>query len=78
MDDVLKLNGEVFRICPIDSRKLEVSLDDGRTFSTRYHATQIGAFISIGIEDGKLIADTEKGICYSSNYGRSWLFKKRF
>lgn len=78
MDDVLELNGEIFRVCPFDSRKLEVSLDGGKTFSTRYHATQIGAFISIGIENGRLEADTEKGICYSTNYGRSWLFKQRF
>lgn len=72
MSQMIIYNGEMIRICPNNSNKLEYSKNDGRTWSTRFSGSSYGTFMEL-IDNGKeLLANTSKGLFYSKNEGRTW------
>ncbi len=72
MSQMIIKDGEMIRICPKDSKKLEYSTTNGRSWSTRFSGSSIGAFTDL-VDGGKeLLAKTEKGLYYSTTKGRSW------
>ena len=69
---MINLGKELLRISPKDSKKLEYSSNDGRSWSTRYMGGTAGRFEDL-VDNGKeLLATTDKGVYYSKNDGRSW------
>lgn len=73
MSQMINLGDELLRISPKDNRKLEYSVNDGRTWSTRYHGSNsVGEFEDLMDNGDEILANTEKGLFYSKNEGRMW------
>ncbi len=72
MSQMIIKDGEMIRISPKDSKKLEYSTTQGRSWSTRFSGSSMGSFK--GLMDGgkEIIAQTDKGLYYSTTKGRSW------
>lgn len=77
MPQMINYGGELIRISPKDSKKLEYSKNNGQSWILRYiGSSSYGKFIDL-IDNGKeLIATTEKGLFYSTNKGQSWIIRK--
>ena len=70
---MINLGKELLRISPKDSGKLEVSTNDGRTWSRRSAASSsMGKFIDLTDSGKEILATTEKGLYVSTNAGRTW------
>ena len=65
-------DGEMIRISPKNSKKLEYSTTNGRSWSTRFPGSSIGSFQGLLDGGNEIIAQTEKGLYYSTTKGRSW------
>ena len=65
-------DGEMIRISPKDSKKLEYSTTNGRSWSTRFPGASMGAFLNLTDAGKEILAQTEKGLYYSTTKGRSW------
>lgn len=64
---------EMLRISPKDSRILESSRDDGRTWNRRFGGlTNVGEFSELTDAGKEILAQTSKGLFYSKNDGRTW------
>lgn len=64
---------EMLRISPKDSRILESSRDDGRTWSRRFGGlTNVGEFSELTDAGKEILAQTSRGLFYSKNDGRTW------
>lgn len=64
---------DLLRISPKDSRKLEYSNNDGRSWHTRYNGlSSTGEFEDLKENGREILAATSKGLFYSTNGGRSW------
>ena len=72
MANLINLGSELLRICPTNSNKIEVSTNDGRSWSTRYSGSSYGAFYDLTSYGSEIIAITSKGVYVSTNGGRSW------
>ena len=72
MANLINLGSELLRICPTNSNKIEVSTNDGRTWSSRYSGPNNGDFQSISTNGSELLATTTKGLYVSKNGGRNW------
>ena len=72
MANLINLGSELLRICPTNSNKIEVSTNDGRTWSTRYSGSSFGAFYDLTSYGGEIIAITSKGVYASTNGGKTW------
>lgn len=69
---------EMIRISPKDSKKLEYSTTQGRSWILRYPGNNsIGSFQDIMDAGKELLATTDKGLFYSTTQGRSWILRKR-
>lgn len=69
---------EMLRISPKDSKKLEYSTTQGRSWILRYPGNNsVGAFQDLMDAGKELLATTDKGLFYSTNQGRSWIIRKR-
>ncbi|TYT78416.1 beta propeller repeat protein [Treponema phagedenis] len=74
MSQMLNRGKELIRISPKDSKKLEYSTNDGRSWMTRYSSSSSqGAFQDLTDNGKEILATTEKGLFYSTNDGRSWM-----
>lgn len=73
----IKKGRELIRICEENTLKLEYSKDAGETWSSRYmgNPTQPGNFNSLSVNGKDLMGETDKGLFYSKNNGKSW-YKK--
>jgi photosystem II stability/assembly factor-like uncharacterized protein len=78
MAKMLFLGKEIIRINPKDSKKIEVSTNDGRTWSSRFSGnSSVGEFDDL-INNGKeILAATNKGLFVSTNDGRTWSLRSR-
>lgn len=72
MSQMIIKDGEMIRISPKDSKKLEYSTTNGRSWSTRFQGASMGAFLDLTDAGKEILAQTEKGLYYSTTKGRSW------
>ncbi|MGB6092839.1 MAG: hypothetical protein WBF83_03670 [Moheibacter sp.] len=72
MAQMLILGKEIVRINPKNPARLEVSTNDGRSWTTRYSGTSCGDFQDLTDNGKEILATTSKGLFYSRNDGRSW------
>lgn len=69
---------EILRISPKDSKKIEYSTNQGRTWMIRYNgSSNVGAFIDLMDSGREIFGTTDKGLFYSINDGRTWMLRKR-
>ena len=64
--------GELLRINPTNNT-IEVSANGGRSWSPRCTNASYGDFLNLQDEGNTLLANTSKGLYYSTNGGRSWV-----
>lgn len=70
---MISCGGELIRISPKDSKKLEYSKTNGRSWNVRFSGSgSCGKFVDLMDNGGELLATTEKGLFYSQTNGRSW------
>ena len=73
MAQILNRGKELIRISPQDSRKLDCSINDGRTGSGRFYGNaSTGSFIDLTDNEKEILATMDKGLFYSINEGRTW------
>ena len=78
MPQMINYGGELIRISPKDSKKLEYSKNNGLTWSQRCGGSSIcGKFVDLMENGNELLATTEKGLFYSKNKGLTWSVRKR-
>mgnify|MGYP000044794648 FL=1 len=69
---------EILRISPKDSKKIEYSTNQGRTWMIRYNgSSNVGSFIDLMDSGREIFGTTDKGLFYSTNDGRTWMLRKR-
>ena len=69
---------EMLRISPNDSKKIEYSTNQSRTWMLRYNGlSTTGSFIDLMDAGKEILGTTEKGLFYSTNEGRNWMLRKR-
>lgn len=73
MSKMLNLESCLLRICPANSQKIEYSINDGRSWNSRYQGSAYGDFEDLTDNGKEILATTSKGLYYSINEGRSWL-----
>ncbi len=64
---------ELIRIKPSNSQHLEVSKNDGRSWSIRFTGSVCGDFQDLTDNGNEILATTSKGLYVSKNDGRSWV-----
>lgn len=72
MPSMLIFEKEMIRINPKNSARLEVSTNQGRSWTTRYSGTSCGDFNDLADNGKEILANTSKGLFVSRNQGRSW------
>lgn len=72
MSQLIIKDGEMIRINPKDNTKLEYSKNNGRTWSTRFSGSSIGAFHDLNDAGKEILAQTDKGLYFSKTNGRIW------
>ena len=72
MAQMIIKDGEMIRISPKDSKKLEYSTTNGRSWSTRFSGSSMGSIKDLTDNGKEILAQTEKGLYYSTTKGRSW------
>ena len=74
----ISYGGELIRISPKDSKKLEYSKNNGLSWNARCGGSgNYGKFIDLMDNGKEILATTEKGLFYSTNKGLSWNVRKR-
>ena len=69
---------EILRISPKDSKKIEYSTNQGRTWMIRYNgSSNVGSFIDLMDSGREIFGITDNGLFYSTNDGRTWMLRKR-
>ena len=78
MPQMISYGGELIRISPKDSKKLEYSKNNGLSWNARCGGSgNYGKFIDLMDNGKEILATTEKGLFYSTNKGLSWNVRKR-
>ncbi len=78
MPIIINRGKEMLRISPKDSKKIEYSTNQGRSWMVRYSGSSTTGSFSDLMDSGKeIIGTTDKGLFYSTSDGRSWLLRKR-
>lgn len=72
MGQLINVANELIRISSAIATKIEVSKNNGRSWSTRYSSASCGDFQDLTFNGKELLAQTSKGIYVSKNQGRSW------
>lgn len=72
MPSMLILEKEMIRINPKNAARLEVSTNQGRSWTTRYSGTSCGDFQDLANNGNEILATTSIGLFVSRNQGRSW------
>lgn len=71
---MINMGEELLRISPKDSRKLEYSKNDARSWINRFNGSSSQGEFQDLVDNGKeILATTSKGLFYSKNEGRSWV-----
>lgn len=77
MPTMISRGKELIRINPKDPKCLEISTSGGRIWTPRYYGHgNIGEFYDIMDAGKELLATTSKGLYYSTNEGRTWIFRQ--
>ena len=72
MPQMISYGGELIRISPKDSKKLEYSKNNGLSWNARCGGSgNYGKFIDLMDNGKEILATTEKGLFYSTNKGLS-------
>lgn len=69
---MINKGGELIRISPKQSNKIEYSTTSGRSWHTRYSTGACGDFLDLTDNGKEILANTSKGFYYSTTEGRSW------
>lgn len=78
MPIMINYGNEMIRISPKDSKKIEYSVNQGRTWNTRYiGSSNVGMFIDLMGAGKEILGTTDKGLFYSNTAGRTWNLRKR-
>ena len=78
MPQMINYGGELIRISPQDSKKLEHSKNNGLSCKARSAGSATyGKLIDLMDNGKEILATTEKGLFYSTNKGLSWNVRKR-
>ena len=78
MPIMIKRDKEMIRISPKDSKKIEYSTNQGRSWILRYcGSVNQGSFIDLMDAGKEIIGTTDRGLYYSTNEGRSWILRRR-
>ncbi|MDO4930298.1 MAG: hypothetical protein Q4E59_04090 [Bacteroidales bacterium] len=72
MSQMIKRGKELIRISPKDTKKIEYSNNEGRSWYTRYTSTYNFNFLELTDNGKEILAQTTKGLYYSNNEGRTW------
>ena len=72
MANLINLGSELLRICPTNAKKIEVSINNGKTWSTHCTSISYGDFYDLTIFGTELLATTSKGVYVSINQAKSW------
>lgn len=68
---------ELIRISPKDSKKLEYSTTEGRSWITRYPGNNgVGEFSDLMDNGKEILATTSRGLYYSTTEGLSWIVRR--
>ena len=74
MSTMINMGEELLRISPKDSRKLEYSKNDGRSWIPIFGpSSNAGEFQDLIDNGEEILATTSKGLFRSKNEGRSWV-----
>jgi hypothetical protein len=73
MAQMIIKDGVMIRISPKDNKKIEYSTTNGRSWSTRFAGSSIGAFHDLTDNGKELLGQTDKGLYFSTTNGRSWV-----
>ncbi|MBO8460891.1 MAG: hypothetical protein IAA73_11265 [Bacteroidetes bacterium] len=78
MPIMINRGDELIRISPKDSKKIEYSTNQGRSWIIRYNgSSNTGSFSDLMDSGKEILGTTDKGLFYSTNEGRSWILRKR-
>lgn len=78
MPIIINRGDELIRISPKDSKKIEYSTNQGRSWILRYNgSSNTGSFSDLTDSGKEILGTTDKGLFYSTNEGRSWILRKR-
>ncbi len=72
MGQMISKGKEIIRISPKQATNLEYSINDGRTWNTRYSSSGCGDFHDLNDNGKEILAQTSKGLYYSTNDGKTW------
>jgi hypothetical protein len=76
MNTMLNRGKELLRICPTNAKKLEYSINDGRSWIPCYLSSSAGEFIDLIDHGDEILATTDKGLFVSTNGGRAWIKRR--
>lgn len=69
---------EMLRISPKDSKKIEFSTTQGRSWFIRYNGSpNTGSFIDLMDSGKEILGTTDKGLFYSNTDGKTWHLRRR-
>ena len=78
MPILIQKGKEMIRISPKDNKKIEFSVNQGRTWMTRYNGSfNTGSFVDLMDSGKEILGTTDKGLYFSINEGRTWMLRKR-
>ena len=78
MPQMINYGGELIRISPKDSKRLEYSRNNGQVWTLRCSgSSNYGKFLDLMDNGNEILATTEKGLYYSRNKGQTWTLRKR-
>ena len=63
---------EMIRINPTTKTKIEYSTNEGRSWMARSTSTSFGNFSDLTDNGKEILANTSKGLFYSTTNGMSW------
>lgn len=73
MPTMIMKGKELIRVNPKDSKKIEYSTNEGRTWHSRFGGGSAQGDFNDLVDNGKeILATTSKGLFYSTNEGRTW------
>ena len=79
MPILIQKGKEMIRISPKDNKKIEFSVNQGRTWMTRYCGSiNTGSFVDLMDSGKEILGTTDKGLFFTVNEGRTWMLRKRF
>jgi hypothetical protein len=73
MSLILNLGHKLLRICPKNAKKLEYSINGGRSWIPCYLSSSAGEFIDLIDHGDEILGTTDKGLFFSTNEGRTWI-----